>query len=205
MGTYPSRRKAHAGGLAEKQVPSAILLEWGWLPLFLLTVAAALWLRPLLPVDETRYVGVAWEMWRSGSWFVPMLNGEPYSHKPPLLFWLMHAGWAMFGVNELSPRLIGPAFSLASLFLVRLIASRLWPSRPKATVLTPWILLGLIYWLGFATLVMFDQLVLFFVLLGVGGSLILDGRSLAAGPGCFWPPGWACWRRGRLSWSTWCH
>ena len=153
------------------------ILDWGWLPLFLLVVIVALLTRPLMPVDETRYLGVAWEMWQSGSWVVPLLNGEPYSHKPPLLFWLIHAGWALFGVNELTPRLVGPAFSLGSLFLVRAVAARLFPARPTVAQLAPWILAGTIYWLGFATMTMFDQLVVFFVLLGVLGLLELgQGR-----------------------------
>lgn len=180
MDAHPSRRSDHTGVRAVQGGLAAGLLEWGWLPLFLLTVAAALWLRPLMPIDETRYVGVAWDMWRSGSWVVPTLNGEPYSHKPPLLFWLMHAGWAVFGVNELTPRLIGPAFSLASLFLLRRIAGGLWPGRPMPAILAPWVLLGSVYWLGFATMVMFDQLVLFFVLLGIWGILEL-GRAKRRG------------------------
>ena len=46
----------------------------------LLLAALQLWLRPLLPVDETRYLSVAWEMWSRGDFLVPYLNGEPYSH-----------------------------------------------------------------------------------------------------------------------------
>ncbi|MBF0252143.1 MAG: glycosyltransferase family 39 protein, partial [Alphaproteobacteria bacterium] len=53
-------------------------------------VAAAIVLRPLLPIDETRYLSVAWEMWRSGDFWVPTKNDELYSHKPPFLFWQMH-------------------------------------------------------------------------------------------------------------------
>ncbi len=61
----------------------------------MLLAVAAPWLRPLWPVGETRYASVAWEMWQRGDFLVPHLNGELYSHKPPLLFWLMHAGWAV--------------------------------------------------------------------------------------------------------------
>ncbi len=46
----------------------------GW-PLLLggalLLALLQLWLRPLMPVDETRYLGVAWEMWRRGDFLVP--------------------------------------------------------------------------------------------------------------------------------------
>ena len=61
-----------------------------WTGLWIVMVATAIGFRPLLPVDETRYLAVAWEMWRDGNFLVPHLNGETYSHKPPLLFWLMH-------------------------------------------------------------------------------------------------------------------
>ena len=56
--------------------------------------------RPMTPIDETRYISVAWEMWLRGDWLVPYKNGEPYSHKPPLMMWLFQIGWAIFGVSE---------------------------------------------------------------------------------------------------------
>jgi hypothetical protein len=46
---------------------------------------------PVLPIDETRYLAVAWEMRLHGDFLVPHLNGAPYSDKPPLLFWLINA------------------------------------------------------------------------------------------------------------------
>ncbi|MDO9006664.1 MAG: glycosyltransferase family 39 protein, partial [Thiobacillus sp.] len=48
--------------------------------------AVALLVRPLTPIDETRYVSAAWEMWLRGDFLVPYKNGEPYSHKPPFMF-----------------------------------------------------------------------------------------------------------------------
>ena len=44
-----------------------------------LAAAAGIATRPLLPIDETRYASVAWEMFTHGSWLVPHLNGAPYS------------------------------------------------------------------------------------------------------------------------------
>ena len=55
---------------------------------FVAFTVAMLRLRPALPIDETRYLTVAWEMWRDGTWLVPHLNGAIYGDKPPLLFWL---------------------------------------------------------------------------------------------------------------------
>lgn len=143
--------------------PAFLVLAW------VLLVGLALSLRPILPVDETRYLSVAWEMWVRGDFLVPHLNGLPYSHKPPLLFWLFQAGWAVFGVNEGWPRLVPPLFALANLFLTAALARRLWPERPAVARLAPAILLGFLLWSVFTTLVMFDMLVASFVLVALLG------------------------------------
>lgn len=153
---------------------------WPLLAAWALLVVTALLTRPLLPVDETRYVGVAWEMWTRGDFLVPHLNGEAYSHKPPLLFWLMQAGWWLFGVNELWPRLVAPLVGLGCLGLTALLARRLWPERPSAAALAPWLLFGCVFFAGFATLTQFDLLVVFCTLLGMLG---LQRAATGAGSG----------------------
>ena len=98
--------------------------------LLLATLAVvALLTRPLVPIDETRYVSAAWEMWLRGDFLVPFKNGEPYSHKPPFMFWMFHAGWALFGVNDWWPRLVLPLFSAGALLLTFSLARRLWPQH----------------------------------------------------------------------------
>ena len=62
-------------------------------------------LRPLLLPDEGRYVGVAWEMLRSGDWLTPTLNGLPFFHKPPLFYWITAASMSVFGLHEWAARL----------------------------------------------------------------------------------------------------
>lgn len=121
---------------------------------------ASLWLRPLLPVDETRYLAVAWEMWWRGDFVLPWLNGEPYHHKPPLLFWLIHAGWSVFGVNEVWPRLLGPLAALAAVFGLRSLALELWPQRPAVAVLAPMLAFGSLYLFAYGSALMFDTLLL---------------------------------------------
>lgn len=120
-----------------------------------------------MPVDETRYAAVAWEMWSGNEYLVPHLNGETYSDKPPLLFWLMALSWRFIGVNDWSLRIISPLFSLASLILSCNVARALWPDRSKMVELTPMILLGLFVWIVSSTLTMFDMMLAFFVLLGI--------------------------------------
>ena len=141
------------------------LLAW------LLLTAAALWARPLLPVDETRYLSVAWEMFSRGDALVPHLNGAPYSHKPPLLFWLIELAWTVLGVSELAARLIAPLFALANLYLAAALARRLWPERPAIAGAAPWLLLGSLWWAAYGTLTMFDMLVVAFALVGLLGLL----------------------------------
>ena len=75
--------------------------RWIWL---LLILPVALFL-PALPIDETRYLGVAWEMRVHGDFIVPHLNGATYSDKPPLLFWLINIAWTVFGYE----RVVGAA------------------------------------------------------------------------------------------------
>lgn len=142
-------------------------------------IAVNLSTRPLIPVDETRYAAVAWEMWVRGDFLVPYLNGQTYSHKPPLLFWLMQSSWFVLGVNDWSLRLIGPLFSLAALFLSRAVARILWPDRTQTEALTLLILLGCFFWIVFSTLTMFDMMLAFFALLGIYSLLQLAYSGLA--------------------------
>jgi 4-amino-4-deoxy-L-arabinose transferase-like glycosyltransferase len=77
-----------------------------------LGLIAAVWLvcccgiRLLSLPDEGRYVGVAWDMYASGQWLVPTLDGMPYFHKPPLFYWLTAATMSVFGASEWGVRLV---------------------------------------------------------------------------------------------------
>lgn len=143
--------------------------RWGWLAAWLAFVAVAVSTRSLWPIDETRYAAVAWEMWQNGQWLVPHLNGAPYPHKPPMLFWLMQLGWALFGVNDLWPRLIAPLAGVASALLTRRLARRLWPADTRIADLTPWLLLFGLYWAGFHSMLMFDALMALWTMLALTG------------------------------------
>ena len=136
---------------------------------------AALASRTAMPVDETRYLAVAWEMWQRGDLLVPHLNGTPYSHKPPLLFWLIHLGWWLFGVNDVTPRLVVPACALAALLLTSAIARALWPQAPRLAARSAWILLGCLLFALFSTMLMFDVLLAVGVALGVLGLVRARG------------------------------
>lgn len=149
--------------------------------ILVLLMLTAFLARPLTPIDETRYVSVAWEMWLKDEYLVLFKNGEPYSHKPPLLFWLYNLGWAVFGVNEWWPRLVSPLFSLGGLLLTLSIARRLWPNALEAHRNALWILGASLLWMVFSTSAMFDVMLAFFVLLGMRGLLIAADESMQRG------------------------
>ncbi|HEY8553034.1 MAG TPA: glycosyltransferase family 39 protein [Burkholderiales bacterium] len=161
--------------------------------LWFVLVVAALCSRPPWPIDETRYLAVAWEMWTRSDFLVPFLNGAPYSDKPPLLFWLFHLGWVVFGVNDWWPRLVPALLGLATVALTRRLARLLWPERARTPDLSAWILAGSLLWVVFTTLLMFDLLVACLVVFAMTAlvqatrsshrlwPLVLFGAALGAG------------------------
>ncbi len=146
--------------------------------LWLLATLAGLLTRPLIPIDESRYAAVAWEMWVRGDFLVPHLNGAPYSHKPPLFFWLAHAGWWLFGVSEWVVRLVAPLLALVTLVPTALLARRLWPDDGQVAWLAPVVLFSCVTLVGFFTWVQIDLLlVLCTVLAMLGIAQAADDRS----------------------------
>ena len=121
-------------------------------------LVAGIILRPLTPVDETRYVAVAWEMWLRGDYFVPTKNFAVYSHKPPLLFWLINLAWAVTGVSETAARLVGPASGGLAVILTGVLARRLWPGDAGAFWRAVAALSGTSLFVVSAGLTMFDAL-----------------------------------------------
>ena len=152
-------------------------------------MASALILRPLLPIDETRYITVAWEMWSSGDFWVPTLNGEMYSHKPPFLFWFMNLGWSILGASEVWARLVAPMFGVGALWLTAKLARELWPGVPEdvqtsRAMMAPMMLVTGVYWTVFSTMTMFDMLVTFAAVLALLGY-VKAWKGFATGRG-FW-------------------
>ena len=102
---------------ATDYAPMKILINrvWGFsqepkaVPWLLLGAALWLcglaWVRDLHLPDEGRYVGVAWDMARADSFWVPLMNGMPYFHKPPLFYWLDQLSFMLFGRNEWAARM----------------------------------------------------------------------------------------------------
>ena len=94
----------------------ALALLWA----LLLLLAA---LRPLAVPDEGRYGEVGRWMLQSGDWLTPRLNGLPFFHKPPLLYWLQAMSMGTFGVSAWALRLV-PALHAGLMLVALYLAAR---------------------------------------------------------------------------------
>lgn len=137
---------------------------WPWLPLWAAVALLAIFSHGPMPLYSTRTLAVAWEMWDHGQWLVPHINGQPYSEKAPLLFWLINAGWFVFGVSDVWPRVLEVLIGGAQLLLLSLLARRLFPARPWLARAAPWMLLALAYAFLFGLQIMYDVLLAVFAL-----------------------------------------
>ena len=147
----------------------------------LLLLPIALFL-PAMPIDETRYLSVAWEMRLHGDYLLLHLNGAPYSDKGPLLFWLINVAWTIAGLHVWIVRLGVLAASLASLLLFDRLVRRLAADSELALRATV-ILAGMICFALFSVAIMFDVLVTTFVLVALHGVLDFDERRWWRGIG----------------------
>jgi 4-amino-4-deoxy-L-arabinose transferase-like glycosyltransferase len=123
--------------------------------------------RPLLPIDETRYASVAWEMWLNHDWLVPYMNGLPYSHKPPLLFWIINITWNISGVSEWGVRLIIPMIALSNFYLTYQLAKLIYKNNFEAVNYSPLILVNIMGWYLYIPFLYFDQLLTVFILANI--------------------------------------
>lgn len=131
-------------------------------------------LRPVLPVDETRYLSVAWEMHRDFNFIVPRLNGEIYAHKPPLLFWLINLIWSVTGPSEVAARMVAPAFGVLSVALTWRLGNRLFPERSDLGATAALILASTGIFALYGSLTMFDTMLTSATLLGILALLRMD-------------------------------
>lgn len=139
-----------------------------WLPCVAISLyLVAVLFRPLLPIDETRYMTVAWEMFLHQGWLKPLtVNFEPYHHKPPLLFWLINASWSVFGVSRWAGLIPAVLASTFCIYLTAFLGKRIFPQIHDRQRI--WLILaGSVPFMVYGTLVMFDFMLCAWVLLSL--------------------------------------
>src|SRR5262249_35280346 len=132
---FPGRERPASGG-RKPPVPAQTggsrppLANWVC-PLLVLFVAAALFLSrlncALLEPQEARYAEIPRQMLEqegAEAWLTPVLHGQPYYDKPPLLYWLVMLGYSIFGAQDWVARLVP---GLAGCLTV--LATFLWGRR----------------------------------------------------------------------------
>src|SRR5579864_6145217 len=95
------------------------------LGIFLALASASLFYLPLgfralWDSDEGRYAEIAREMLELKDWISPHLNYVLYFEKPPLMYWLTAASFAVFGQNEFAARFWSATFGLWTVIVVYL-------------------------------------------------------------------------------------
>lgn len=85
--------------------------------------------RDLWSPDEARYAAISREMRRDSHWLVPYRQGEFYTHKPPLMFWLTNAGVAAGVPERVAARLPSFLGALMALWAITRLAARWFDAR----------------------------------------------------------------------------
>jgi 4-amino-4-deoxy-L-arabinose transferase-like glycosyltransferase len=164
--------------------------------LFALLMLLIVPMRDLWAPDEPDFAQCVREMRERGTWLLPYLNGQPYSEKPILFYWLMKAsaigfdrltGGAGFvnGISAWALRLPSALSAIAFMFGFRAWAARFL--QVDLADLAAMILASVSIWVWQAQAIQIDML--FAALLAgswlawLGGYLILRGHA----PG---RPGW---------------
>ena len=81
--------------------------------------------------DETRYAQIGQDMLHSGNWVAPHFMGLRYFEKPIAGYWMIAIGQAVFGDNLFGVRIASALSTGLSVWLVWLIAGRLWRDPRK--------------------------------------------------------------------------
>jgi 4-amino-4-deoxy-L-arabinose transferase-like glycosyltransferase len=103
---------------------------------------------PFVGPDEPRYAEVAREMYATGDWITPRLGGIKWFEKPALTYWLLAAGYTLFGENEFGARFGVAAVSTFGALLLYFFGRRARSARFGYLSAAALVTCGL--WPGFA-------------------------------------------------------
>ncbi|GMR18102.1 MAG: hypothetical protein BMS9Abin33_0505 [Gammaproteobacteria bacterium] len=180
-GIQPPVAKAYERRSKHRSWFAGVAFASKWLGLWGLLTVSGLFSHTFWFTDETRFLAIAWEMWTKAEFLVPVLNGELYLYQPPLMLWLTHLGWSVFGVNSWWPHVLPALFVLGTLVLVGWIARVLWPGKTEVARYAPLVLLGISGWAIYSTLMVTDLALVFFVVLALWALAVMGYRGSRMG------------------------
>jgi 4-amino-4-deoxy-L-arabinose transferase-like glycosyltransferase len=158
-----------------RQHPWLMVLSMGCL-----IIGAGLGLRNPWPADEPVYSLIARDMLATGQWLIPMVGGDYFQDKPPLLFWLQAAGYWLTGSEKVGFLLPSLLAGVGTLLLIYDLGRRLW-SREAGLYAAMLLLLTVQFTLQ-SRRAQLDALLMFFTVLSVYCLL----RQLLLGGGWRW-------------------
>jgi dolichol-phosphate mannosyltransferase len=85
---------------------------------------------PLQEPEEPRYAEIPRQMLATDNFIVPVLHGEPYYDKPPLLYWLVMVSYRVFGISDGSARLVSASATLLTVLVTYFWGRRVVGSLP---------------------------------------------------------------------------
>jgi 4-amino-4-deoxy-L-arabinose transferase-like glycosyltransferase len=156
---------------------------WVIIGLALLVFGAGLGLRDPWPADEPVYALIARDMLSSGNWLIPMVGGDYFQDKPPMLFWLQALGYLITGSQRVGFLLPSLLAGIGTLLLVYDLGRRLW--NREAGLYASLLLLFTVQFTLQARRAQLDALLVFFTVL----SLYCLLRQLLLGGGWRWAVG----------------
>ncbi|HEY9652669.1 MAG TPA: glycosyltransferase family 39 protein [Coleofasciculaceae cyanobacterium] len=121
---------------------------------------------PLRDWDEATRALVAREIYRTGNWLYPTLQGQPYLLKPPLMDWLIALSYKIGGVGEFTTRLPGAVLTACGVPLLYLLARELFREQLPA-IFSAGVYLTLLPVVRHGRLAMLDGMAVSFFLLSL--------------------------------------
>jgi 4-amino-4-deoxy-L-arabinose transferase-like glycosyltransferase len=117
---------------------------------------------PFYNRGEPREGLVVWEMYKTGNWILPTINGDYIPYKPPLFHWIAVIASVISGhVNEFTLRFPSALCGTLGVLMTYLTARRLW--NREAGVIAAVVLATSPDWWQAAALVQVDMTLAFFV------------------------------------------
>lgn len=142
--------------------------------------AAGLGLRDPWPADEPLHALIAREMLATGNWLVPMVGGDMFEDKPPLLFWMQAFFYWLTGSERIGFLLPSLLAGLGTVLLVNDLGRRLW--NREAGLAAALALLATVQFTLQARRAQLDAVLVFFTVL----SIYCLMRQLLLGGGWRW-------------------
>ncbi len=154
------------------------------LPLFVLFISSTYFSPGLmLDIDNLKYLGIAWGMQHTGHYIIPVANGELYTDKPPLLFWMIIICWRIFGVNMLALQFMICLVMSLWVVLARATYATLFPDDAIGKNLLPYLVIGCFGFFDYAHFLHVDLFLVLGVLLanlGIVRYLCNDSRRVSS-------------------------